>query len=390
MSTHLPWYFTDAEDGGSSITAQREAIDHVLAAIAQSPWSPRLVLRGSALAKAWFGEWAREPGDLDFVVHPGPRRLDEPTADEMFADIVTDAVVMSRRPGSTVSFDRIPLWWGEIGDDYRYGGLPGRRLQLSWYGRGQVGAVQIDFAFDEPLCDPPEPTVIPRRSGLPGPPSVLQAVSKRLSLAWKVAWLAADANLGAESDGGDDPGPPGPSGKDLYDAVLLAEQCELPGDLLDTALRSCGVPGLAGLDAPLDLMVKIANDVDWHTFAAGHPLLAGAHEQFVWRLVVALAPAFPSGPDRLLPLLTEHCRHELPALRTVLASAGLPGLADRFADSRYSVAERIVLVRELAGASCSLGRAADLVARLPGAGASGAFGGHGDPHRIARQLTPHL
>jgi hypothetical protein len=383
VTTHLPWYFAEPEDEGGRSAAQREAIDHVLAAIAQSPWSSRLVLRGSALAKAWFGEWAREPGDLDFVVHHRHRRLDEPSVDEMLADIVAAVVVMSRRPDSTVLIDRKPLSSGEIGDDYRYGSLPGRRLVLSWYGRGRVGTVQIDFAFDEPLLDPPVPTPIPARSGLPGAPMVLQAASKRLSLAWKIAWLAADAGLGAEPDS--EPDHPGPSGKDLYDAVLLAEHCGLPGDLLDTALRSCRIPALAALDAPLDLMVKVANDVDWRTFAAGHPLLAGAHEQFVWRLVVALAPTFPSGPRRLLPLLTEHCRHELPALRAVLTSGGVAGLAECFADAQYSVAERIVLVRELSDPCCSLCRAADLVARLPGAGAPG---GQGDPHRIAKQLAP--
>ncbi|MGO4649323.1 nucleotidyl transferase AbiEii/AbiGii toxin family protein [Nocardia sp. 2YAB30] len=364
MTTHLPWYFTDPEDSGDWLAARREAIDHVLAAIAQSPWSPRLVLRGSALAKAWFGVWAREPGDLDFVVHHQQWRLDEPSVDEMFADIVAAAVAMSRRPGSTVIIDRKLLWRGEIGDDY--GDLPGERLVLSWHGRGQVGTVQIDFAFDEPLHDPPEPTPIPR-SGLPGPPMVLQAASKRLSLAWKIAWLAADADLGCEPNGDHDADEPGPLGKDLYDAVLLAEHCRLPGGLLDKALQSCRIPALAALDAPLDLIVKIANDVDWHAFAADHPLLADAHEQFVWRLVVALAPTFPSGRSRLLPLLTEHCRNELPALRAVLASDGMPGLAERFADSHHSVAERIVLIRELFGANCSLSRAADLVARLPGA-----------------------
>lgn len=387
MTARLPWYFTEPEDGGDWLAARREALDHVLAAIAQSPWSPRLVLRGSALAKAWFGGWAREPGDLDFVVNHRRLRLDEPSADEMFADIVADVVTMSRRPGSTVFIDRRPFFRDVIGDDYRYGGLPGERLLLSWHGRGQVGTVQIDFAFDEPLHDPPEPTPITPRSGLPGPPIVLQAVSKRLSLAWKVAWLAADAGLGAEPVDGHDCDRPGPLGKDLYDAVLLAEHCRLPGDLFDTVLGSCRLPALAGLDAPLDLIVEIANDVDWHTFAADHPLLAGAHEQFVWRLVVALAPTFPSGPSRLLPLLTEHCRHELPALRAVLASDGLPGLTRRFADSQYSVAERIVLVRELSGTHCSLSRAADLVSRLPGAAVPG---GGGDPHRIAKQLARHL
>jgi hypothetical protein len=65
----------------------------------------------------------------------------------------------------------------------------------------------------------------------------------------------------------------------------------------------------------------------------------------------------------------------------------MPGFTEWLAESQYSVAERIVLVRELFGASWSFSRVADLVARLPGAEA---FGGRGDPHRIAKQLAPHL
>ncbi|WP_328396855.1 nucleotidyl transferase AbiEii/AbiGii toxin family protein [Nocardia sp. NBC_00416] len=353
MTAPVPGWFAEPEDGGRWRAARREAIDHVLAAIAQSPWSSRLVLRGSVPVKAWFGVWAREPGDLDFVVLHQMWRLNEPSVDEMFDDLVADAVALSRRPGSTVSIDRKPCWRDEIGDDYRYHGMPGQRLVLSWYGRGQVGTVQIDFAFDEPLDDPPEPTTIPC-SGPPGRSIVLQTASKRLSLAWKIAWLAADAGLAAESNEGSAHGP-GPSGKDLYDAVLLAEHCRLPGDLLDTVLRSCGVPVLAAYDTPLELLVNIANDVDWRAFAGDHPLLAGAHEEFVWRFVAALAPIFPSGSSRLLSLLTEHCRHEVPALRAVLGSDGMPGLAEWLSAGQYSMVERIVLVREIFGASCSRG-----------------------------------
>ncbi|RJO72560.1 hypothetical protein D5S18_22615 [Nocardia panacis] len=385
MTAPLPWYFTESEDGADWVAARREAIDHVLAAIAESPWSPRLVLRGSMLAKAWFGAWAREPGDLDFVVHHRRQRPDEPSAEEMFDDLVSDAVAMSRRPGSTVFIDR-RMWRGEIGEDYRYGGLEGTRLILSWHGHGRVGTVQIDFAFDEPLHDPPELTPIPR-SSLPGPPMMLLAVTARQSLAWKIAWLVADArsHFNLEADEEDhDAGKPGPLGKDLYDAVLLAERCRLPGNLLDEALRSCHLPALFALGAPLDAIIPVANDVDWHAFAGEHPLLSGAHEQFVWRLVVALAPTFESGPSRLLPLLTEHCRHELPALREVLSCDGMTGLARWFADSRHSVAERIVLVCELFGASCSMSQAADLVARLP---ADRIPGGHADPRQIARCLA---
>ncbi|MBU3064948.1 nucleotidyl transferase AbiEii/AbiGii toxin family protein [Nocardia sp. NEAU-G5] len=499
MTTHLPWYFTESEDGADWVAARREAIDHVLAAIAESPWSSHLVLRGSVLVKAWFGACAREPADLDFVVDYQRTRLDEPGTDEMLEDIATDAATMSHRPGSTVFISHHPESIEPLAGDTFYT-VSGYRLLLTWHGRGHVGTVQIDFAVDDALHDPPELTPIPR-SSLPGPPFMLRAATKRQSLAWKIAWLMADSPTLGDPDHalpeGHDAAPeanhpppetkhpapdanhadlredddlsnedrtrsadhaapetndaapeanhvgPGsdhveseadrtapeadradpeedddydeadedldevedydyddydyyeedhegqepalPLGKDLYDAVLLAEQCPLPGKFLDKTLLSCGQSGYVGLGAPLDTIVWIANDVDWHAFAGEDLRLIRVHEQLVWRLAVALAPTFQNGPSRILPLLTEHCRHELPSLREVFASEGLPGLAQWFADSHHSIAERIVLVRELLGPNCSLGRAADLVARLP---SDRIPGGHADPRHVAQRLVP--
>ena len=50
---------------------RRAATDHVLRRIAESPFGDRLILRGSRLQKAWFGDQAREPGDLDWVFDLG-------------------------------------------------------------------------------------------------------------------------------------------------------------------------------------------------------------------------------------------------------------------------------------------------------------------------------
>jgi hypothetical protein len=55
-------------------TARQLAMEHVLTFIGQSHWQPNLVLRGSTLLKSWFGERAREPGDLDWVARHSPRR----------------------------------------------------------------------------------------------------------------------------------------------------------------------------------------------------------------------------------------------------------------------------------------------------------------------------
>src|SRR4051812_47585851 len=50
--------------------ARRRVMDHLLHIIATSEWREYLVLRGSMLIKAWFGEDARDPGDIDFTVTP--------------------------------------------------------------------------------------------------------------------------------------------------------------------------------------------------------------------------------------------------------------------------------------------------------------------------------
>jgi Nucleotidyl transferase AbiEii toxin, Type IV TA system len=224
-----------------------------------------LVLRGSVLAKAWFGACAREPADLDFVVDYQRTRPDEPTLGEMFDDIVADAAAMSHRPGSTVFINHRPAWTELLDRDTVYA-VSGNRLLLTWHGRGHVGILQMDFAVDDVLHDPPELTPIPR-SSLPGPPIMLRAATKRQPLAWKIAWLMADSpTLGdpdhpmpeahgaapeanhavleedddydyyEEDHAGKEPALP--LGKDLYDAVLLAEQCLLPGEFLDETLRS--------------------------------------------------------------------------------------------------------------------------------------------------------
>jgi hypothetical protein len=62
---------------------------------------------------------------------------------------------------------------------------------------------------------------VPRVGG--GPPTVVRSASRELSLAWKVQWLAADQAGAARV-----------AGKDLYDAVLLAE---LDGVRLPPRLR---------------------------------------------------------------------------------------------------------------------------------------------------------
>ncbi|GAA2278492.1 hypothetical protein GCM10010430_75580 [Kitasatospora cystarginea] len=70
--------FDDPAVGARWYGARRKALDTVLAAVAASPWTDHLVLRGSVLLTAWYGKAAREPGDLDFVVTPADWELANP------------------------------------------------------------------------------------------------------------------------------------------------------------------------------------------------------------------------------------------------------------------------------------------------------------------------
>ncbi len=405
----LPSYFTDPEDGADRCAGRREAIDHILAALARSPWSPRPVLRGDALARAWFGEWVPEPECLEFVVRFEEwQRPDDPSVDEVIENVLADAAAISRQPGSTVVIDRRRHEHEAFYEDYDSPPASAQQA-VYWRGRGQLDAVRMYFAFEEILHDPPVPTLIPRANPSDSP-LVLQAVSRRQSLAWKIARLAADSgrivqpwdySCDAEPDYDkpveimpdydesveNDPienDELRPKGRDLYEAVLLAEHSPLPLTLIDKILGAGNIL-LTALDTELDLLVRIANDVDWNAFAGDYPALGGAHEQFVWWFVAALAPTFRSGPSQLLSQLTDHCRHELPVLRGVRDSGGMAAVGRWFSDSGHSIAERVVLVRELLGANRTPAEVADLVAAMPYPRIPG---GRTDPHRVAHLLLP--
>ncbi|WP_405531399.1 nucleotidyl transferase AbiEii/AbiGii toxin family protein [Streptomyces avidinii] len=151
--------------------------------------------------------------------------------------------------------------------------VPGRRLVLPWSAPGLPGGqVQLDFVFNEQLPAAPEPADV---SGVR-----LRAATPELSLAWKLVWLATDMY---------------PQGKDLYDAVLLAERCTAPYELVHTVFRESGeyFPPKAPQDTPLTLEafaeVKWA---DWDTFRADYPGISGSAESYAERLLTALAPTF--------------------------------------------------------------------------------------------------
>ncbi|WP_194916999.1 nucleotidyl transferase AbiEii/AbiGii toxin family protein [Catenulispora rubra] len=303
-------------------TCHRLALDHVLALIAEAPWSSHLVLRGSMLMTAYAGSAARKPGDLDFIVVKDGWPVD----DEEPYPYVDDLATVQQWPEVADGAGRAELWadgefdtggqrprlspdgvnwiraeeWEESAPyedllrrirenpdaghgivldperfdesgDWAYSGyaMSGSRVTIPWEtqgdpGRGMSGVVQLDFAADEPMPRRPVWTRIPR---LAGGFSVLWAAGPELSLVWKLMWLVEDCSDGGLS-----------RGKDLYDAVVLAE---LPG--LQGMIRAGG-----SAQAGLRRRDVDGLDVDWDAFVAEYPQVEGSVGEWKQRLMNAL------------------------------------------------------------------------------------------------------
>ncbi|NUP37508.1 MAG: nucleotidyl transferase AbiEii/AbiGii toxin family protein [Streptomyces sp.] len=378
--------FEDAEAGRRWYAARRRATDLVLAAVADSPWAGHLVLRGSVLLRAWYGEAAREPGDLDFVVVPDSWQLEDERTDRMIDDIARAADLRARRAAGPVRIDSR----GAVSDEiWTYDRVPGRRLVIPWRATEDgvpPGTVQLDFVFNEPLPAPAAPTSIPRYADPDGPPQEspeppirLDAATPELSLAWKILWLITDMH---------------PEGKDLYDAVLLAESTELSFELLRHVFQ--GVEGGYYERNPVLLEWIGSVEADWFEFQKDHPQIKGLHGAYVRRLLKALAPTFAALDDgsgesaeyleraAWLDRWTRDCR-------PLLADVGLDALQEHLVDRYVHAKNAIVITRELLGrADCEIVDAAEIVYafRSFSRKAYDLTQVLGDPVEASRQLAP--
>lgn len=320
--------FADLSQAARWRTARRAAIDHVLALIAGSWWSDGLVLRGSLPLQAWVGERAREPADLDWVVdrdmlnegwqygnlidlirsrpavvdalepaddahgihgtwvvrHASAdldRLLEAASADEeaesLYMDLLEQIRQRPKAPGGVI-LDADQAYAESSRGGWFYHG-PGLRLEVPWRAPGlPAGRIRVDFATDDMSFDPPELTALPVGCG--EPPAVVRTASRALSLAWKILWLQVES----EEDGG-------AQGKDLYDAVLLAEdrRTRLSASLLEDVL-SGGHGHTDGKGFRPDRVRQWP--VAWGRFQAEYPWIQGSAEDWLSRLSGALASMF--------------------------------------------------------------------------------------------------
>ncbi|MFD9065662.1 nucleotidyl transferase AbiEii/AbiGii toxin family protein [Kitasatospora purpeofusca] len=317
--------FTDPDLAQHWLAARRTALDTVLSAVAASPWAEHLVLRGSVLLRAWYGEPAREPGDLDFVVRPVDWQLEDPRTDRMLNELATAADHLSatggdeQRTGVRLHADQA------LSDEiWTYSRIPGRRLVLPWTAPGVPGGtVQLDFVFTEHL------PVEPQSYRLPGVTGPLLTATPQLSLAWKILWLVSDNH---------------PQGKDLYDAVLLSRTTEVPYDLLRAVFAQADED--SGWSRSPVLPHHIGElDVDWDEFAKDHPQFAEPVEEYPAQLLAALGTTFAGRTEYALrahwlaPLIDE--------LRPVLAEEGVDAVLRHTSAQHMATADYLVLVCEL-------------------------------------------
>lgn len=321
--------FDDKAVGQPWYAARRAAIDAVLAAVAASPYADSLVLRGSILLRAWYGQEAREPGDLDFVVVPETWGIDEPRTAEML-----DALAVAAQSTAAAGGDLRIIAQDAVSERiWTYERVPGCRLLLPWEADGLPGGwIQLDFVFNEHLPLAPEPTLVPAASG--GPGALLLAATPELSLAWKILWLATDCY---------------PQGKDLYDAVLLAEHTTLRYEVLRDAFANAE-------EDEYRLQVLRPRHVldlgtEWNHFQSEYPGQPATDIHYVRRLADALAPTFATFEGRpvdeyeahaawLEPHI-EHYRQVVGGDRSKILATLLPG--------QTPAVSGVVIIRELLG-----------------------------------------
>jgi Nucleotidyl transferase AbiEii toxin, Type IV TA system len=275
--------FQDPDLAERWFEARQQVIEYLLLSVRGSCWNEHLVLRGSMLLKAWLGDTAREPNDIDWVFRSEHVKREDRLAKQLFNELIK---LLRKYP----RFNNIKIDGANIATDeiWTYERADGRRMLIPWQAEGlPEGTLQVDVVFGERLFDEPVLTPIPTSWNESIP---IWSASKALSLAWKIRWLETDGY---------------PQGKDLYDAALLAEQTQLPFDLLckvlfssDDWLRSIKYDFPDFYSSP-NVVWKSGYPwrtqtefVEWDNFILEYPWVEGDAQSWIDRLSQALAPTF--------------------------------------------------------------------------------------------------
>jgi hypothetical protein len=254
--------FKDPEISRQWLQTRRQVMDHLLEIIINSPWYENLVLRGSLLLKAWLGDRAREPGDIDWVCQPQNIHTDHPLATEILYGLIQLVSDQPQIGTAIIDTDNIA-----ISKIWAYERADGQRLVFPWKATGlPPGELQMDMVFGEEL--PIDPILV----DIPSPTGVnrtVWAAGKELSLAWKILWLETDCY---------------PQGKDLYDAALLAEQAHRPLETIQRVLEAKAYwkakPGFSA-NPSFQWSIDI-DEIDWENFQLEYPWIEGTAND--WQL----------------------------------------------------------------------------------------------------------
>jgi Nucleotidyl transferase AbiEii toxin, Type IV TA system len=273
---HYPFAFVKgppADVGAASALreARSSVLQRCLRALATSSVRDAVVLRGSLTLEDWFPDRARRAHDVDLVVRDVAIAPDTAPATALLDEIRRAVRAVLLAGGVEVVEDGISL-----DSIWTYERAEGRRLSVPWRLSGSPGdTLQIDVVFREPLQVAPTLEVLREAGGAAtyraesrGPS--LWFASRVESLAWKLMWLESDMS---------------PQAKDLYDAVLLAENVRLPVELLERVCAGKGEAWSHGSDARFlrDL------EIEWGSFAAEYPELAvGDRADWLGRLASTL------------------------------------------------------------------------------------------------------
>ena len=279
--------FQDPEIAECWFEARQQVIEYILLSIRESHWHEHLVLRGSLLLKAWLGDTAREPNDIDWVFRPKDVKREDHLAKQLFKELIK---LLKKYP----RFNNITIDGANITTDdlWTYERADGRRILIPWQVEDLPrGTLQVDIVFGERLFDEPILTPIPTSWN---EPISIWSASKELSLAWKIRWLETDGY---------------PQGKDLYDADLLSEHTQVPFNLLRTVLMSSddwlrsikydfpdfySSPDITWKSGYPWLTRSI--DIEWDNFIKEYPWVEGDAQSWLDRLSLALAPTFADIP----------------------------------------------------------------------------------------------